>query len=197
KKWKESDFLAAGVSQEAGRDSDLALRFGIIGGQGVSLAAAPGGRLGNKAPEPVKTGLVFAKTRWALQPELLRGLELNGRPLLTSRGGRARGLRFRDIDNDGQCELIVGNESQSAVFSWNGKGWTKSDFALPANTAVVDDPGRDAGLRLLDIDGDGSLDVLFADARRYSLHLFRPKADPRLNWAQGWTDEVIAQNRTD
>src|ERR1043166_4240643 len=197
KKWNEADFLSAVVSEEAGRDSDLAVRFGIIDGQVVFLAAAPGASPANKASEIQKTGLVFARTRWALQPELLRGLELNGAPLFTFLGGRDRGVRFRDIDNDGQCELIVGKESQSAVFSWNGKAWTKADFALPANTAPVDEQGRDAGLRFLDIDGDGYLDVLFSDARRYSLHLFRPKADPRLNWAQGWTDEVIAQNRTD
>src|SRR5205807_854692 len=69
-------------------------------------------------------------------------------------------------------------------------------FVLPPRTAIVDEQGRDAGLRFVDINEDGALDVIFSDERRYSLHLFRAKADPRLNWERGWTDEIIAQNRS-
>ncbi|MFI5223624.1 MAG: hypothetical protein ACHQX3_05155, partial [Nitrospirales bacterium] len=56
----------------------------------------------------------------------------------------------------------------------------------------VDAEGRDNGLRFIDVNGDGYDDVLFSNEKEFSLHLFVPKANPRLMWQVGWNDEVFA-----
>src|SRR2546427_248721 len=92
-----------------------------------------------------------------------------------------------DTDNtptaDGGCELIVGNESQSAVFSWSeaDQRWKQLGYKLPEGAMIVDEQGRDAGLRFVDLNEDGYPDIIFSNERRYSIHLFRPAPDPRLN----------------
>jgi len=37
----------------------------------------------------------------------------------SSQGPVDRGVRFRDLDGDGRCELLVGNETQNAIFRWS------------------------------------------------------------------------------
>ena len=61
-------------------------------------------------------------------------------------------------------------------------------YRLPTGTSIVDGAGRDAGLRFVDVDEDGRLDVLFSDDQRYSLHLF---ADGQ----KGWSRQVLAGKR--
>jgi len=211
KKWKEDEFPWGLVEQNsAGHTADAGVRFGIVDRRVIMLRGTPPPKV-IPASGPPPNVLLFEGdhfVRSLSQLRLDRGAKVdrgdlfvkvleNGTDVFTALDGRDRGVRLRDIDNDGQCELIVGNESQSGVFTWNSarKRWVQAAFGLPAETAIVDELGRDAGLRFLDVDGDGYLDVLFSDLHRYSLHLYRPKADPRLNWAQGWTDEVIAQSR--
>src|SRR3989442_1703173 len=84
------------------------------------------------------------------RPSLLAGLELEGKPVLTAMrktglGFRDRGVRLRDVDGDGRCELIVANESQNAVFAWSDdqQSWKRLPYSLPANAAIVDAQGRD------------------------------------------------------
>src|SRR5256712_10120723 len=104
----------------------------------------------------------------------LTGLELDGQRILTSQNGRDRGVRLRDVDNDGRCELVIGNESQNAVFAWSDedKSWKKAPFALPEGTSIVDGSGHDNGLRFVDINGDGFDDIIFSNEQRWSVNLF-------------------------
>ena len=166
-------------------------RFGI-GTKSAPIAIVP------RSPGGV-TALAFRDGRWSVDPTLLHGLEINGQPLFVAIDGRDRGVRLRDIDNDGVCELIVANESQSAIFSWSdaNQRWQQLGYKLPRDTMIVDEQGRDAGLRFIDLNDDGFADVLFSNERRYSLHLFRPVPDTRLMLALGWTDEIISQKRAD
>jgi putative membrane-bound dehydrogenase-like protein len=71
----------------------------------------------------------------------------------------------------------------------------QTPFALPRKTSIVDDAGRDTGLRFVDVNGDGRVDVLFSNDKTASLHLFVPSANPRLMWEVGWNDEVFAFDR--
>src|SRR6185436_2716366 len=100
--------------------------------------------------------------------------ETDGKPVLTASGDalRDRGVRLRDVDNDGVCELIVGNESQNAVFAWSPEKetWQRSLFSLPDGVSIVDSKGRDAGLRFVDVNEDGFADVIFSNQEKYSLH---------------------------
>ena len=101
------------------------------------------------------------------------------------------------MDNDGRCELIVGNPNQNAVFGWlePEQTWKRLPYSLPAGTSIVDAQGRDAGLRFVDVNGDGFADVLYSDAQAYSLHQFVSKPNQRLSWEVGWTDEVVVGKR--
>ncbi|HWN95134.1 MAG TPA: PVC-type heme-binding CxxCH protein, partial [Methylomirabilota bacterium] len=104
------------------------------------------------------------------------------------------GVRFRDFDHDGISEIIIGQPKFSASYKRGTNGWRKLDYALPPGTSIVDDQGRDAGLRFVDVDGDGYDDVLFSNHERYSLHLFRAD-DRKLRLKPGWTDEIISGPR--
>ena len=56
---------------------------------------------------------------------------------------------------------------------------------LPPGARLVDDQGRDAGLRFVDLDEDGYLDVVFSNDQDYGVYLYDPAA-------QGWTRKVKA-----
>ncbi len=139
----------------------------------------------------------FDGGQWAEDKSLLAGLVLKGQPIYTAQSNRDRGVRLRDLDLDGRCELIVGNETQNAVFTWSpeAKKWRKLDYALPPGTAIVDSLGRDAGLRFVDVNEDGYADILFSNEKQFSFHLFQPKPNTRLGWPIGWSDEVVTRQR--
>jgi putative membrane-bound dehydrogenase-like protein len=134
----------------------------------------------------------FSDGKWVQNDELLAGLELDGRKIVTSEKGRDRGVRLRDLDVDGGCELIVSNDIQQAVFTWSDaeKRWVKLPFALPKDTALVNAAGKDNGLRFVDLDEDGRDDVFFSNEDRYSIHLFTSMKD-------GWSRRVLSGNRGD
>src|SRR5207249_1625282 len=139
-------------------------RFGVLHRDGrASLLVRSGKRAGLWH---------FQEGRWVQDRGGLSGLEVAGRAVQTSRGGKDEGVRLVDIDGDGVCELVVGNPTQNAVFAWTGKGFKRLPFTLPEGVSIVDEEGRDAGLRFVDVDEDGQLDVLFSNQERYSLHLF-------------------------
>ena len=137
----------------------------------------------------------FDGAKWVADAELWRGLELEGQPISIAQNGRDRGVRLRDVDGDGSCEVIVGNESQSAVFSWSagGRMWKRQSYGLPAGTSVVNARGEDNGLRFVDLNGDGADDVIFSNEERYHLALMVPKLV--LGFHPGWSREVISGAR--
>ncbi len=188
RKWATTDFPAEIVSvDEKGNRRDAGVRFGVLR-QGAmptlawaceaakehahaSVGMAPGGFVSVLIRNEKRAGLWhFNGQRWVADPDGLKGLD----NLYTSKNGRDRSVRFRDLDQDGQCELIVGNDEQRAVYAWSTKprGWKRLPFVLPEGAAVVGAKGRDAGLRFVDVDEDGRLDVLFSNHEHYSLHLF-------------------------
>jgi hypothetical protein len=159
--------------QEAG------VRFGILDSDGTPTAIVRN--------EQLAGAWRFDGEHWVECPDRLAGLELDGQPLLTSERGRDLGVRLRDVDGDGCCELLVSTAEQNAAFAWSKEKsrWSLLPYALPPGTAIVDANGRDAGLRFADTDGDGLDDILFSNDDRYSVHEFAG-AD------RGWSREVIA-----
>ena len=102
------------------------------------------------------------------------------------------GVRLRDLDLDGVCELIVGRGESTYVYQWSADQgtWLIAPFALPEGTSIVDTQGRDAGLRFVDVDLDGHADVVFSNAERYSVDLFT-------SMTEGWSGRLLAGRRGD
>jgi putative membrane-bound dehydrogenase-like protein len=152
-------------------------RFGVLRGDGRASLLVRDGKT---------AGLYqFDRGRWSEIGDGLAGLNIRGQPVKTAWDGKDAGVRLIDVDGDGTCELVVGNAQQNALFAWSGKGWKKLPFALPEGTAIVDARGRDAGLRFVDVDEDGALDVVFSSSERSSLHLFASRD-------RGWSRRVLS-----
>ncbi|HEY6170060.1 MAG TPA: PVC-type heme-binding CxxCH protein, partial [Verrucomicrobiae bacterium] len=170
---------------------ETGVRFGMLSSNGPVVALVR-----NKAAQGAWT---FDGKSWLEDKTLLRGLEIAGLPILTSDAGRDRGVRLRDVNNDGRDELIVGNEAQNAVFEWSAaeRTWKKLDYALPKGAAVVDAEGRDAGLRFVDLNGDGFDDVVFSNEKAFGVYTFVPVEKKNVDWRLGWSQELRAGKRGD
>lgn len=126
----------------------------------------------------------FAGGQWVSTRAYLHGLTLDGLPVFTAHGGIDRGVRFRDINGDGKTELIVSNEGENAIFDWRGipRKWRRVHWALPDGVSIVDTTGKDNGLRFVDLDGDGDLDIVFSNDNAYGVFLFDSM---KKGWATG------------
>jgi hypothetical protein len=70
--------------------------------------------------------------------------------------------RLIDIDGDGICEMIDRN---GLVFAYRpGNDWQALSFTLPTKNLI--------GLRFLDLNGDGKLDLAFSNEKEYGIYLF-------------------------
>ncbi len=179
RRWLVGDFPVELVTVDPqGNRLDAGVRFGVLQANGMASALVRN--------EKVAGLWHFDGSRWIADPQGLAGLEAGG-PVATSLAGRDRGARLVDLDRDGVCELIVGNENQQAVFAWSPdrRAWRKLPFGLPPSAAIVDAQGRDAGARMVDIDEDGRVDFVFSNAQGYSLYLYA-------STAAGWSRKVMA-----
>jgi len=170
----------SGEESEARRD--LGVHF---------LTSGKDGEAGMAVANQVQRGLWrFGNGKWEEVPASLPE-EVDGHPLLTSRGGVDRGVRFRDLDGDGYSDLIVNNDLQNAVFLWQSptESWQRAPFALPRCGCLVDARGNDQGLRFVDLDGDAAADLVMSNDHLYEVRLF-------IDAQQGWSD-LIRQGEPD
>jgi len=100
-------------------------------------------------------------------------------------------LRLRDIDGDGVCESILSEGSRSPhtwVAWWHSDAFwlhppmrdgllAVSAASMPAGIHLSDARNRDAGLRFVDVDEDGRLDLVFSNHERYGVWLFASTED--------------------
>ncbi|HVU86580.1 MAG TPA: PVC-type heme-binding CxxCH protein [Pirellulales bacterium] len=186
-RWIETEFPCELIARDsAGNHRDSCARFGVVRPDGAaSVIVANDARRG---------AWTFRDGGWKQDDALLAGLSIvpagrpsaDASPVMTGVGGRDHGVRLRDLDRDGVCELIVGNDKQQAIFGFDAKqnAWHRLPFILPEGTAIVDDQGRDAGLRFVDVDEDAYDDVVFSNDDRYSLDLFH-------SIGTGWSRRVL------
>ncbi len=105
----------------------------------------------------------------------------------TSQNGVDQGLRFRDLNNDGNSELLT-NEGQ--IFEWKAETWQPLQYGLPSGVHFVTKNGTDSGMRFVDINEDGFDDVLQSNSQGYSLNLYESAQ-------RGWAISALAGTRPD
>jgi len=130
---------------------------------------------------------------------------LEGHPLRDANGGD-NGVELADLNNDGYLDVARTKDGETKARVWDpeSSNWrplsnaaealrahraaTEPQFdekALPPHARRLDDQGRDAGLRFVDLDEDGRLDIVFSNDEHYGVYLFDPTTG-------GWTRKVMA-----
>ncbi|QDU09909.1 PVC-type heme-binding CxxCH protein [Gimesia aquarii] len=164
--WNETSFPTQLVSKTDSKGNQATRsRFGVLNDQVVLMTLTP----------DEMSAWRFDNQAWGEDKRLLAGLSTEqGSLLILNQAGVDQGVRFRDFNHDGQCELIVSSPSQQAIYNWSqaDSRWRRLPWSLPQGESIVDAQGRDAGMRFVDVDEDGYDDVLFSNEKRYSLHLF-------------------------
>lgn len=181
--WKDGDFPVPLVATTPKGTRETGVRFGVFHADG---------RPALLVRSETHAGLwVWQEGRWVEEADGLRGLELDGEPVMTQAVGRDRGVRWRDVDGDGVCEVLMSNATQNAAFRWHPgrRRWERSPLALPSGVSVVDVQGDDNGLRWVDLNEDGHDDVVFSNSERYGVWLYVP--EPFLGWTAGWTRKLM------
>jgi len=151
------------------------VRFGVLGSAVVMLRMTPGAQHGWR----------WSGGAWQLDASLTAGLE---GVLTASANGADAGLRMRDVDGDGNCEVLVFNTTHQRVFHYSNhtNAWVALSLQVPANVWIVDAEGRDGGLRFVDLNHDGFDDIMFSNPDHYSIALWNKTA------GDGWSVKVFA-----
>ena len=81
--------------------------------------------------------------------------------------------RFLDIDGTGTCAMI---DSKGKVYRHEaGKDWQPLPFTLPVSQEAI----QSGGVRFLDLNGDGKIDIVASTDKGFSVHLF---SDMKSGW---------------
>src|SRR5262249_23668931 len=153
-----------------------AVRFGILQPNGYASMIRRFDHTVPSLPGAPRSGAWhFDGKEWKEDALLLEGLRLGKHEIFTSvdiAGTIDAGVRLRDRDGDGICELIVSRNGLQGVFKWAPKlGWEKLTFTLPGKATIVDEKGHDNGVRFIDLNEDGHLDVVFSNENGYGAYL--------------------------
>lgn len=175
-RWKETE-MPVSFSGRAGER----VQFGVVQKDGAATMLSRSG------------AWTFANGKWQETPDLLKGLDA----LANTTPGKDTGIRLRDFDRDGICELLVSNTTTNAIYRWSTdtRRWDVANFALPEGVSLLNERGEDNSLRFVDLNEDGFDDVYFANEQRYGIHLWIKEAKPRLGWTAGWSQLVRAGTR--
>jgi len=106
----------------------------------------------------------------------------------------ARTQTSLDIHGDGQPAYLMASiddkDKQYYLERGIGKARARLPFSLPTGAKIVSFTGEDRGLRFIDLDGDGKLDIIFSNEKEYGIYLFN-------DMKTGWSRKVMAGKRSD
>lgn len=106
-------------------------------------------------------------------------------------GGFGRFERTNSFVVDGNSVCVAGSRDRHGIFQlFEGPPRTllKAPFFLPAGATLVDGDGKENGLRFLDLNADGKLDIIFSNEKEYGIYLFT-------DMEKGWSKKVLAGKR--
>jgi hypothetical protein len=118
--------------------------------------------------------------------ELINKNFLHGYPLRSKDGGHIPARRFFPGINGTLATGIDATEPVSG--DWVRPLPEQVKKLLPGGVRYLDEKGRDAGLRFIDVNEDGFDDLIFSNGHRYSLHLWKSEKE-------GWSIKVIEGTR--
>ena len=89
----------------------------------------------------------------------------------TAINGVDQGVRLRDIDGDGVSEILLGNANSLSILKLAEGRWTKmTSMPFP----IIDEQGRDNGMRFVDFNVDGYDDAIVANSNQREVRLYDP-----------------------
>ncbi|MBS3075847.1 hypothetical protein J4429_05310 [Candidatus Pacearchaeota archaeon] len=142
---------------------DVGTKFIDINGDGlddaiISRKVYGGYSGGNERKILINNGKNFVEINWTI-PEYFVDDKVYGDPICYTRYGVDQGVRLADVNGDGFVDIIKGQGSDNKVYINNGSGWKlDNDWILPAN--FVNSLLEDQGTRLVDVNGDGLIDII-------------------------------------
>ncbi|MCA9148405.1 MAG: polysaccharide deacetylase family protein [Planctomycetales bacterium] len=148
------------------------IHFGIVGAnrQVGFVAVSPGGL----------RAFVFTDDLWrefSLQINMTK-LPDDWAELLRTPGA-LDAVRWRDIDGDGECELLLGQADKVLVLRRISTSWQPEPRGFPAHVRLPRAEEADCGLRWVDLDDDGRAECVFSNASRCAAYKFE-------SWEAGW-----------
>ena len=157
------------------QDSEHGIRFTTSGSTHVTHFAP---QIGKLSPQSTFSVLVNHEDDQAIYEFSVDRIRRTSFPVelsqaKTSVAGVDQGVRLRDMDGDGQSELIIANSKHQAVLRRDENGQWKEAGSFPV--AIVDARGNDNGVRFIDIDEDGNDDVIFKNGKDAGIYLFDEK----------------------
>ena len=76
--------------------------------------------------------------------------------------GEDEGVRFADINGDNLVDMVQ-RKGENIQKTWinNGNGWTRNDsWGVPSKAYFISNNGTNNGVRIVDVDGDGLVDLM-------------------------------------
>ncbi|MEX2213801.1 MAG: PVC-type heme-binding CxxCH protein [Phycisphaeraceae bacterium] len=197
--WVEFGFPVSGQTSKDAFINDSGIRWGIV---------SPDRPMVLDLGESHHKGWIYKEGRWIQDETLIDTLEVDNETVVwASMEGVEVGVRIRDIDGDGTSEIIAANsqfheeddgddiDGTTAIFRWSSEHtrWDLMPFRLPRDTTVVFMTGRpnsEAGMRFVDLDHDGDLDIVYSNKDRIGVYLFE-------SMAKGWSRTIVGAKRAD
>jgi len=134
-------------------DLDNAVRVGDVNGDGLPDLVQSYGTDAGKHRVWMNNGSGWELSSWSVPIEA--GFIMDD--------GRDNAVVLADVNGDGRADLMqsFGTDSgKHRVWLNNGAGWSLSSWGVPLEASFVMDDGRDNGVRLADVNGDGLADLV-------------------------------------
>lgn len=97
------------------------------------------------------------------------------------------GARLSDVNSDGFIDIIQANGTARLAFLGTGSGWSPSSTWLPPENFTLS--GSDTGAQLVDVNGDGRVDVI--QAKDSQKQAFLNNGSRWVNATSSWTIPVV------